>query len=298
MGEIMKWEKFKKEEIKLVIIILLLGVFILNIFIEGGTNISILIFFAYIGHKYLGNIKDLDQYKNYEFIDEEKYKKGLKNFAIFVDIYVIIRIASIILTKYNAYVMAETLLVLLIMVPYESYLSKKYVKCIHNKDENTKNVFVKYKVITLVMCIAFIAFTVIFLTWVNKGKEEGLVKFFNYEYSLTSENNKREVMIKSGSMKAKAIEDEQNEKYFDTYSNKASKCIDLKALKVYSYFGIGFMLLMILLQNTKYKSDYEVTSTMSNVFLVGFIIFSMIGFNDIHHNIENDLITYLHTYIS
>ena len=66
----------------------------------------------------MGNIKDLEQYKNYEFIDEEKYKKGLKNFDIFVDIYAIIRIASIILTKYNAYVMAEALLVVLTMVPY------------------------------------------------------------------------------------------------------------------------------------------------------------------------------------
>ena len=105
-------------------------------------------------------------------------------------------------------------------------------------------------------------------------------------------------MAKLGSMKTKAIEDEKNEKYFDIYSKQASKWIDLKSLKVYSYFGIGFILLMILLQNTKYKSDYEVTSTMSNVFLVGFIIFSMIGFNDIHHNIENNLLAYLHTYIS
>lgn len=289
--------KFKKEEINIVVIMVLVGT-ILDIFIEGGTNIAVLMFFSYICHKSFVNFEDMDKYKNYEFIDEEKYKQGLKRFIKFLDVYVIIRVISIILIKYDAYNMGETLLVILIMVPYEKYLSKKYVKCIHNKDENTKHVFMKYKTITIAMCIAFIAFTVGFFTWIHKGKEEGYVKFFSYEYSLTYQSNKREVSIKSSSMKAKAIEDEKNEKYFDTYLNKAGKWIYLNALKVYSYVGIAFTFLMLLIQNRKYKVEYEVISNMQNVFLIGFLVFTMTGFNDIYSNIENDLLTYLHTYIS
>ena len=53
------------------------------------------------------------------------------------------------------------------------------------------------------------------------------------------------------------------------------------------------MFLMILIQNIKYKTEYEVISTMYMVFITGFIIFSMIGISDIHHNIENDLLTYM-----
>lgn len=69
--------------------------------------------------------------------------------------------------------------------------------------------------------------------------------------------------------------------------------MNFKVLKVYSYFGMGFMFLMILIQNIKYKAYYEVTSTIQMVFITGFIIFSMIGINDINHNIENDLLTYM-----
>lgn len=264
---------------------------------KDGMNIATLIIFSYIGHKYFGNIKNTVEYKNYEFIDEEKYKKGLKRFAIFIDIYVAIRIISILLSKYNGYTMIETLLLVILMVPYESYLSKKYVKCIHNKDENVKNVFMKYKFITIILSIVFIIFTLAFFTDLNKGKEKGYVKVFDYEYSLISKNNKREVSIKSKSMDSTIIEDNKNEKYFDKYINKASIWMNFQALKVYSYFGMAFMFLMMLVQNIKYKTKYEVKSTMNTIFLGGFIIFAMIGINDIHNNIENDLITYMSEYM-
>lgn len=289
-------EIIKREDAKLVLSLLFLA-WTLELFVKDGMNIAILIMFSYIGHKYFGNIKNSEEYKNYEFIDEEKYKKGLKKFTIFIDIYVAIRIISILLSKYNGYTMIESLLLVILMVPYESYLSKKYVKCIHNKDENVKNVFMKYKFITIIMCIAFMIFTVAFFTDLNKGKEKGYVKVFDYEYSLTSKNNKREVSIKSSSMNSTIIEDNKNEKYFDKYINKASIWMNFQALKVYSYFGMAFMVLMMLVQNIKYETKYEVKSTMNIIFLGGFIIFAMIGINDIHNNIQNDLITYMSEYM-
>ncbi len=288
----MKKEIFKREEVKLGVALIILG-WIFELFVKDGMNISILIMFSYLGHKYIGGSKSEELYKNYEFIDEEKYKNGLKKFAIFVDIYVVIRIISIVLSKYNGYTMIETSLIFILLIPYENYLSKKYVKCIHNKDENIKRVFIKYKFITIILCIAFMIFTVAFFKDINEGKEKGFVKVFNYEYSLTLKNNKREVLTKSNSIESKAIENNKNEKYFDTYINKAKRWIDFKVLKVYSYFGMGFMFLMILIQNIKYKTEYEVISTMYMVFITGFIIFSMIGISDIHHNIENDLLTYM-----
>ncbi|GAA0864002.1 hypothetical protein [Paraclostridium tenue] len=288
----MKKEIFKREDVKLGVTLIILGG-IFDLFIESGMDIAILIMFSYIGHKYIEESKNEELYKNYEFIDEEKYKNGLKKFAIFVDIYVVIRIVSIILSKYNSYTTMESILIFTLLIPYEKYLSKKYVKCIHNKDENIKRVFIKYKFITIILCIAFMIFTVAFFKDINEGKEKGFVKVFNYEYRLTLKNNKREVLTKSNSIKSKAIENNKNEKYFDTYINKAKRWIDFKVLKVYSYFGMGFMFLMILIQNIKYKTEYEVISTMQMVFITGFIIFSMIGISDIHSNIENDLLTYM-----
>lgn len=288
----MKKEIFKREYVKLGVALIILG-WIFNLFVKDGMDIAILIMFSYLGYKYIGGSKNEELYKNYEFIDEEQYKNGLKKFAIFVDIYVVIRIISIILSKYNGYTMIETSLIFILLIPYENYLSKKYVKCIHNEDENIKRVFIKYKFITIILCIAFMIFTVAFFKDINEGKEKGFIKVFNYEYSLTLKNNKREVLTKSNSIESKAIENNKNEKYFDTYINKAKRWIDFKVLKVYSYFGMGFMFLMILIQNIKYKTDYEVTSTIQMIFITGFIIFSMVGISDIHSNIENDLLIYI-----
>lgn len=87
-------EIIKREDAKLVLSLLFLGS-ILELFVKDGMNIAILIMFSYICHKHFGNIKNSEEYKNYEFIDEGKYKKGLKKFAIFIDIYVAIRIINI-----------------------------------------------------------------------------------------------------------------------------------------------------------------------------------------------------------
>ena len=43
----------------------------------------------------------------------------------------------------------------------------------------------------------------------------------------------------------------------------------------------------------KYKTDYEVTSTIQMIFVTGFIIFYMIGIIYININIEENLLTYI-----
>ena len=294
----MKEEKLDKDDTRLIIKIVILSI-ILGLFLDKGSDIAILIFISIICHKYMGSTKHIPTYNDYEFLDEDKYNNGWKYFVWVVDLYVIVRIATILLIKYNGYTILEIPLLTMLMVPYARYLEKKYVKNIKNRGMNIKPVFIKNKVLTLIVLIAFIGFTLLFFNYVNKNRTDNFIKLGKYEYSLTyDKNNKKTVDIRSGSMYMNTEKTDENSKYFDSYIIKAKKLINIKIFERYSFIAMIFMFLLVLTQKySKNKNDKSV-SIISNVFLVGILIFGIFALNTNSTELENDLLSYFHKNLS
>lgn len=187
----------------------------------------------------------------------------------------------------------------MLMVPYARYLEKTYVKNIKNRGMNIKPVFIKNKVLTLIVLIAFIGFTLLFFYYVNKNRTDNFIKLGKYEYSLTYDNNdKRTVDIRSGSMYMSTEEIDENSKYFDSYIIKAKKLINIKIFERYSFIAMIFMFLLVLTQKySKNKNDKSV-SIISNVFLIGILIFGSFSLNTNLTELENDVLHYFHENLS
>lgn len=291
--------KLDKQD-KIMIVIFLITQFIIGFFLENGSDVVFLIFSMFMFNKYLGNTKKSNDYKDYEFLDEESYNKGLRKFIIIADIYVALRIISVILSKYNGFTIAEVILLVLLFQFYEGYLSRKYVKCINGLDINIEKNFINNKKLVAVLLVVFIGITVGFFYSVYKSEDKEHIKFFNYEYKLTYDTNDKKVIeVQLFSHYMRVDENDKNAKYLDNYITQAKKLVSIQIFKCYSYIGMGMMLLLVLSQ-IKNSNDKEIKhiSTMQSVFLIGFLLFSMIAFNRSSIELENDLSTYFHEYLS
>lgn len=291
--------KLDKQD-KIMIVIFLITQFIIGFFLENGSDVVFLIFSMFMFNKYLGNTKKSNAYKDYEFLDEESYNKGLRKFIIIADIYVALRIISVLLSKYNGFTIAEVILLVLLFQFYEGYLSRKYVKCINGLDINIEKNFINNKKLVAVLLVVFIGITVGFFNSVYKSEDKEHIKFFNYEYKLTYDTNDKKVIeVQLFSHYMRVDENDKNAKYLDNYITQAKKLVSIQIFKCYSYIGMGMMLLLVLSQ-IKNSNDKEIKhiSTMQSVFLIGFLLFSMIAFNRSSIELENDLSTYFHEYLS
>ncbi len=291
--------KLDKQD-KIMIVIFLITQFIIGFFLENGSDVVFLIFSMFMFNKYLGNTKKSNAYKDYEFLDEESYNKGLRKFIIIADIYVALRIISVLLSKYNGFTIAEVILLVLLFQFYEGYLSRKYVKCINGLDINIEKNFINNKKLVAVLLVVFIGITVGFFNSVYKSEDKEHIKFFNYEYKLTYDTNDKKVIeVQLFSHYMRVDENDKNAKYLDNYITQAKKLVSIQIFKCYSYIGMGMMLLLVLSQ-IKNSNDKEIKhiSTMQSVFLIGFLLFSMIAFNGSSIELENDLSTYFHEYLS
>lgn len=296
-----KRETFKLDkQDKIMIVIFLITQFIIGFFLENGSEVVFLIFSMFIFNKYLGNTKKSNAYKDYDFLDEESYNIGLRRFLIIANIYVVLRSISVLLSKYNGFTIAEVILLVLLFQFYEGYLSRKYVRGIKGVNINIEKNFINNKKLVAVLLVVFICITVGFFNSVYKSEGKDHIKFFNYEYKLTYGNDdKRVVEVQLSSYYMKVDENDKNAKYLDNYIIQSKKLVSIQIFKCYSYIGMVMMLLLVLSQikSSKYK-EINYTSTMQSVFLIGFLIFSMIAFNGSSIELENDLSTYFHEYLS
>lgn len=115
-----------KKDKKIITIICLIGV-IAKFFIESAMDIAILCSSIYIFHKYVATTENIREYDSYEFKDKARYNKEKKIFVCLVDIYIAIRIIFIFLNPQTTFVFKEILSIVMIYIPYEMYLHKKYV---------------------------------------------------------------------------------------------------------------------------------------------------------------------------
>ncbi|MPN23990.1 hypothetical protein SDC9_171383 [bioreactor metagenome] len=118
---------FDKQERRAILIVALIGM-VLSFFMENGMNIAILGAFILINHKYIATTKKFEEYSYYTFSDEKAFNKGKKRFALLLDIYLLIRIISlIVLPQYHLIIVELLAITVIVYAPYEKYLEKKYV---------------------------------------------------------------------------------------------------------------------------------------------------------------------------
>ena len=82
------------------------------------------------------------QYENIEFINKEKYIESLNKIIKFLDIYIIIKIILILVTKMGGFNGVELVLLGQIILIYNEKLQRKYIKSINGVEiEKKKNSF-------------------------------------------------------------------------------------------------------------------------------------------------------------
>lgn len=288
----------EKKDMQMIVIMIVIG-FILDIFMNNGMEIAVLLFTSYACHRGLTTVlKNSKEYKNYTFFDEQKYNNGLKKFIIVVDIYVIIRILSILMTKYNGFTIIEVLLVLVILVPYESYLGRKYIKNIRDKEKNIERVLVKNKSLVAIILVIFLGFSMYIVNFTSKIKFTNHMKFGEYEYKLTyDKDDKRVLQINTGSKHTKTEETNRNTEYFEDYVITAKKVFTNYVYKIYASVSMALMFILVLTQCFNGNKDKKTVSILSNLFLIIGIIFAIIALNPNLNYAEQDLNVYINEYL-
>lgn len=287
----------EKKDKQMIVIIIVLG-FILDMIIDNGMEILFLLLTSYACHRGIITIfKNSKEYKQYIFLDEESYNKGLKKFITVVDIYVVARIISIFMTKYNGFTIIEVLLVLVIFIPYESYLGRKYIKNIRDKEKYINRVLIKNNMLVYIILMILVGLTVFTFNTINKSKLTNHMKFGEYEYKLSyDKDDERVIEINAGSKYSRVEETERNTQYFDDYEINAKKIVTNYILKVYAFISMVIMFILVLTQcynNNKQKT----LSILSNVFLILAAIFAIIAFNPNLTYTEQDLSAYVNEYL-
>lgn len=288
----------QKKDMQMIGIMIVIG-FIIDIILDNGMEIASLLFTSYACHRGLTTVlKNSKEYKNYIFFDEQKYNNGLKKFIIIVDIYIVIRIFSILMTKYNGFTMLELLLVLVIFVPYESYLGRKYIKNIRDKEKNIERVLIKNKTLVAVILAIFIGFTMYIVNFTSKIKFTNHMNFLEYEYKLTyDEDDKRVLDIKTSSHHTKTEETNRNTEYFEDYIITAKKVFTNYVYKIYAFVSMTIMFILVLTQCFSGNKEKKTVSILSNLFLVIGIIFAIIALNPNLNYAEQDLNVYINEYL-
>ena len=283
--------KLDKQDKKILIWGFIIGT-ILNLFIDKAIDSVIMLGVLYFIHKYV----DVNKYtENIEFINKEKYIEGLNKIIKFLDIYIIIKIILILVTKMGGFNGVELVLLGQIILIYNEKLQRKYIKSINGIEIEKKKNLLNNKALTGVILIVFIGFT---YNYFNKIEfEDNYINSPKYKYELTyDKENKRIVDFSGNGFSMVATENEENTKYFNRYIKDIELLSVIDVLEDYSKDALLFMFVLAFSQFNFKDKNKKADSVFFNIFLILALIFSSVAFNtysiDLEFNVMSDFANY------
>ena len=283
--------KLDKQDKKILIWGFIIGT-ILNFFIDKAIDSVIMLGVLYFIHKYV----DVNKYtENIEFINKEKYIEGLNKIIKFLDIYIIIKIILILVTKIGGFNGVELVLLGQIILIYNEKLQRKYIKSINGVEIEKKKNLLNNKALTGVILIVFIGFT---YNYFNKIEfEDNYINSPKYKYELTyDKENKRIVDFSGNGFSMVATENEENTKYFNRYIKDIELLSVIDILEDYSKDALLFMFVLAFSQFNFKDKNKKADSVFFNIFLILALIFSSVAFNtysiDLEFNVMSDFANY------
>lgn len=231
--------KLDKQDKKILIWGFIIGT-ILNLFIDKAIDSVIMLGVLYFIHKYV----DVNKYtENIEFINKEKYIESLNKIIKFLDIYIIIKIILILVTKMGGFNGVELVLLGQIILIYNEKLQRKYIKSINGVEIEKKKNLLNNKALTGVILIVFIGFT---YNYFNKIEfEDNHINSPKYKYELTyDKENKRIVDFSGNGFSMVATENEENTKYFNRYIKDIELLSVIDVLEDYSKDALLFIFVL------------------------------------------------------
>ena len=273
--------KLDKQDKKILIWGFIIGT-ILNLFIDKAIDSVIMLGVLYFIHKYV----DVNKYtENIEFINKEKYIESLNKIIKFLDIYIIIKIILILVTKMGGFNGVELVLLGQIILIYNEKLQRKYIKSINGVEIEKKKNLLNNKALTGVILIVFIGFT---YNYFNKIEfEDNHINSPKYKYELTyDKENKRIVDFSGNGFSMVATENEENTKYFNRYIKDIELLSVIDVLEDYSNDALLFMFVLAFSQFNFKDKNKKANSVFFNVFLILALIFSSVAFNTYSIDLE------------
>ena len=283
--------KLDKQDKKILICGFIIGT-ILNFFIDKAIDSVIMLGVLYFIHKYV----DVNKYtENIEFINKEKYIESLNKIIKFLDIYIIIKIILILVTKMGGFNGVELVLLGQIILIYNEKLQRKYIKSINGIEIEKKKNLLNNKALTGVILIVFIGFT---YNYFNKIEfEDNHINSPKYKYELTyDKENKRIVDFSGNGFSMVATENEENTKYFNRYIKDIELLSVIDVLEDYSKDALLFMFVLAFSQFNFKDKNKKADSVFFNIFLILALIFSSVAFNtysiDLEFKVLSDFANY------
>ena len=283
--------KLDKQDKKILIWGFIIGT-ILNFFIDKAIDSVIMLGVLYFIHKYV----DVNKYtENIEFINKEKYIESLNKIIKFLDIYIIIKIILILVTKMGGFNGVELVLLGQIILIYNEKLQRKYIKSINGVEIEKKKNLLNNKALTGVILIVFIGFT---YNYFNKIEfEDNYINSPKYKYELTyDKENKRIVDFSGNGFSMVATENEENTKYFNRYIKDIKLLSVIDILEDYSKDALLFMFVLAFSQFNFKDKNKKADSVFFNIFLILALIFSSVAFNtysiDLEFKVMSDFANY------
>ena len=273
--------KLDKQDKKILIWGFIIGT-ILNLFIDKAIDSVIMLGVLYFIHKYV----DVNKYtENIEFINKEKYIEGLNKIIKFLDIYIIIKIILILVTKMGGFNGVELVLLGQIILIYNEKLQRKYIKSINGVEIEKKKNLLNNKALTGVILIVFIGFT---YNYFNKIEfEDNHINSPKYKYELTyDKENKRIVDFSGNGFSMVATENEENTKYFNRYIKDIELLSVIDVLEDYSKDALLFIFVLAFSQFNFKDKNKKADSVFFNIFLILALIFSSVAFNTYSIDLE------------
>lgn len=273
--------KLDKQDKKILIWGFIIGT-ILNLFIDKAIDSVIMLGVLYFIHKYV----DVNKYtENIEFINKEKYIESLNKIIKFLDIYIIIKIILILVTKMGGFNGVELVLLGQIILIYNEKLQRKYIKSINGVEIEKKKNLLNNKALTGVILIVFIGFT---YNYFNKIEfEDNYINSPKYKYELTyDKENKRIADFSGNGFSMVATENEENTKYFNRYIKDIELLSVIDVLEDYSKDALLFMFLLAFSQFNFKDKNKKADSVFFNIFLILALIFSSVAFNTYSIDLE------------
>lgn len=273
--------KLDKQDKKILIWGFIIGT-ILNLFIDKAIDSVIMLGVLYFIHKYV----DVNKYtENIEFINKEKYIESLNKIIKFLDIYIIIKIILILVTKMGGFNGVELVLLGQIILIYNEKLQRKYIKSINGVEIEKKKNLLNNKALTGVILIVFIGFT---YNYFNKIEfEDNHINSPKYKYELTyDKENKRIVDFSGNGFSMVATENEENTKYFNRYIKDIKLLSVIDILEDYSKDALLFMFVLAFSQFNFKDKNKKADSVFFNIFLILALIFSSVAFNTYSIDLE------------
>ena len=273
--------KLDKQDKKILIWGFIIGT-ILNLFIDKAIDSVIMLGVLYFIHKYV----DVNKYtENIEFINKEKYIESLNKIIKFLDIYIIIKIILILVTKMGGFNGVELVLLGQIILIYNEKLQRKYIKSINGVEIEKKKNLLNNKALTGVILIVFIGFTYNYFSKIEF--EDNRINSPKYKYELTyDKENKRIVDFSGNGFSMVATENEENTKYFNRYIKDIELLSVIDVLEDYSNDALLFMFVLAFSQFNFKDKNKKADSVFFNIFLILALIFSSVAFNTYSIDLE------------